>query len=207
MTPFVRLTGVAAGLPLPNVDTDMIIPADFLKTVSREGLGQGLFHRLRFDASGSEQADFVLNREPWRSAEILIAGENFGCGSSREHAPWALLDLGIRCIIAPSFAEIFAQNAVKNGMLLISLAPLDVATLLEDAASSDRARMSIDLELCTIARAGGSIIPFTVDALGRARLLGGFDDVALSLLKSTEIGAYERDMRGYRPWTNAIALP
>jgi len=207
MRPFTNLTGFAAALAMPNVDTDMILPADFLKTVSRDGLREGLFHRLRLDADGTERPEFVLNREPWRNAEILVTGANFGCGSSREHAPWALLDFGIRCIVAPSFAEIFAQNAMKNGMLLITLPAIGVDFLLEDAALPDRARMTVDLERGTITRFDGSTKAFAIDASRRARLLAGTDDIGLSLQSSADIDSYERAALRRRPWVKAIALP
>jgi 3-isopropylmalate/(R)-2-methylmalate dehydratase small subunit len=207
MRPFTRLAGIAAAMPVANVDTDTILPAEFLKTVSREGLRRGLFHRLRYDANGVERIDFVLNEAPWRRASILIAGDNFGCGSSREHAPWALLDFGIRCIVAPSFAEIFHQNCLKNGMLLIQPPSSDVKTLLEDARSPEQAQLIVDLEACAITRADGAIMPFGIDAASRIRLLDGADDVALSLRKLPEIEIHERGIYHRRPWVTGITLP
>jgi 3-isopropylmalate/(R)-2-methylmalate dehydratase small subunit len=207
MRPFRHLEGIAAAMPVANIDTDMIVPAQFLKTVSRDGLRRGLFYRQRYDADGAERAGFVLNRAPWREAQLLVTRENFGCGSSREHAPWALLDFGISCIIAPSFAEIFSQNCLKNGMLLIRLAPGDVEALIADAELPARARMIVDLERCTITRADGSMLSFEIDALNRARLLAGIDDVSLSLRRSADIGRHEEKISGDRPWVRAITLP
>lgn len=207
MQPFKSLSGIVAALPIANVDTDMILPADFLKTVSRSGLRRGLFHRLRVDESGVERPDFVLNQEPWRAAEILITEDNFGCGSSREHAPWALLDFGFRCIIAPSFAEIFAQNCTKNGILLVRLDPANIATLMADAATPESARLTVDLNHCTVTRANGEVLPFAIGDAVRARLLSGSDDIVLSLQQATSIRAHEQQMSDGRPWVGQIHIP
>ena len=199
-TPFRRLTGIAAAIPLANVDTDMILPAAFLKTLSRQGLGRGLFYHQRIGPDGSETRDFVLNRSPWREAQILVALDNFGCGSSREHAPWALLDYGIRCIIAPSFAEIFQTNCFKNGMLPIVLPPVDVDRLLAAASIPETATLSVDLEACDIVTSDGAAIPFAVDPQRRARLLAGVDDVAHALQFAEAIGRHEAEVRLQSPW-------
>jgi len=199
MQPFIRLTGIAAALPIANVDTDMILPAAFLKTVSRNGLGNGLFHELRFDADGNKRPDFVLNREPWRAARILIALDNFGCGSSREHAPWALLDFGIRCIVAPSFADIFYGNCFKNGMLPIRLPRVEIDMLMARASHTESAGMTVDLESRTIDHAGGTQ-RFELDAQRRERLLGGFDDIAGALRFEDAITGYESRIAREAPW-------
>lgn len=194
MTPFRRLTGVAAPLPIANVDTDMILPAAFLKTVSREGLGRGLFHNLR---TGD---DFVLDRAPWDAARILVALDNFGCGSSREHAPWALLDFGISCVIAPGFAEIFQGNCFKNGMLPIALPRAEIDLLLAAAADPTTATLIVDLETQSILRANGETIAFGIDAQRRARLLEGLDDIAFALGFEAAIAGHEAMVRIDRPW-------
>ena len=194
MTPFTTLTGIAAPLPLANVDTDMIIPAAFLKTTSRQGLGRGLFHNLR--AGG----DFVLGREPWRRARILVTLDNFGCGSSREHAPWALLDFGIRCVIAPGFAEIFHGNCFKNGMLPVVLMRAEIDLLLADAADPETAVLTVDLESETILRANGTPLPFHIDPQRRTRLLEGVDDIAFALRFGDAIGRHEAEVATDEPW-------
>jgi 3-isopropylmalate/(R)-2-methylmalate dehydratase small subunit len=199
MRPFTRLTGIAAALPIANVDTDMILSAAFLKTVSRTGLGRGLFHALRFDADGRERPGFVLNRPPWREARILITLDNFGCGSSREHAPWALLDFGISCIIAPSFADIFHGNCFKNGMLPIRLPRGDIDRLMAEAERPETAGMTVDLESRTIVHAGGTL-SFDLDAQRRERLLGGVDDIALALRFEAAIGGYEERVATEAQW-------
>ncbi|QGZ93786.1 3-isopropylmalate dehydratase small subunit [Terricaulis silvestris] len=199
MTPFVRLTGIAAPLPIANIDTDMLVPAPFLKTVSRQGLGGALFHNQRFDELGQERLDFVINRAPWREAKILITLENFGCGSSREHAPWALLDFGIRCIIAPSFADIFHSNCCKNGILPIELDRAIVEDLMERARDPARATFTVDLEALTITT-GDREIPFAVDEQRRTRLLEGIDDIANSLHHEAAISAHEERARREMPW-------
>ncbi len=200
MDAFVRLEGVAAALPMANVDTDMIIPKQFLKTIQRTGLGKFLFHDRRRTQDGGEIDTFVLNRSPWRDAEILIAGTNFGCGSSREHAPWALADFGIRCVVAPSFADIFFNNSSKNGILLVALPESDIETLMKDASEPETARMIVDLEQCTITRADGTVLAFEVDAHRRHCLLNGLDDIGLTLERTREIEAYEARAADSRPW-------
>ena len=200
MDAFVRLEGVAAALPMANVDTDMIIPKQFLKTIQRTGLGKFLFHDRRRTQDGGEIDTFVLNRSPWRNAEILIAGTNFGCGSSREHAPWALADFGIRCVVAPSFADIFFNNSSKNGILLVALPESDVETLMKDASEPETARMTVDLEQCTITRADGTVLAFEVDAHRRHCLLNGLDDIGLTLERTGHIESYEARAADSRPW-------
>ena len=203
MQAFTTLTGVAAPLPLANVDTDKIIPARFLKTIKRTGLGVHAFDTLRYDASGAERADFVLNQEPYRHAEILIAHENFGCGSSREHAPWALLDFGIRCVIAPSFADIFHGNSFKNGILPIAL-PREVCDLLmEDARMGGNARLSVDLARQVVVRPSGEEIPFEIDAFRKHLLLNGLDDIDQTMLRGTAIDSYEAKQPSWLPGVTA----
>ncbi len=204
MQPFTVLTGIAAPLPLANVDTDKIIPARFLKTIKRTGLGVHLFDTLRFDGAGAERPDFVLNTEPYRHAEVLIAHENFGCGSSREHAPWALLDFGIRCVIAPSFADIFHTNCFKNGILPIAL-PREVCDrLMEDARMGGNARLTIDLGRQMVVRPNGEEIPFAVDALRRQLLLNGLDEIGQTMQRGPAIDAYETRLRHQAPWMPGI---
>ena len=204
MQPFTVLTGIAAPLPMANVDTDKIIPARFLKTIKRTGLGVHLFDTLRFDGAGAERPDFVLNTEPYRQAEVLIAHENFGCGSSREHAPWALLDFGIRCVIAPSFADIFHTNCFKNGILPIAL-PREVCDrLMEDARMGSNARLTIDLPRQVVVRPNGEEIPFAVDALRRHLLLNGLDDIGQTMQRAPAINAYEARLRQQAPWMPGI---
>ena len=200
MDAFRILTAIAAPLPMANVDTDKIIPARFLKTIKRTGLGQNLFDGLRYDEDGAERPDFVLNREPYRRANILVAGENFGCGSSREHAPWALLDFGIRCVIAPSFADIFHNNCFKNGILPVCL-PRDVVdALMEDASLGANARLTVDLERNVVVRPNGEELGFATDALRRRLLLEGLDDIGQTLLHTAAIDRFEHDRAGAMPW-------
>jgi 3-isopropylmalate/(R)-2-methylmalate dehydratase small subunit len=204
MEKFTRLTGVAAPLPMANVDTDKIIPARFLKTIKRTGLGVHLFDTLRYDANGAERPDFVLNREPYRHAQILVAHENFGCGSSREHAPWALLDFGIRCVIAPDFADIFNNNCYKNGILPIRL-PREVCdVLIEDARLGGNARITIDLEREVVVRPNGEEIPFKTDSFRRHLLLNGLDDIGQTLQHTPAIDRYEAKQRAEASWLPAI---
>ncbi len=199
MQAFTTLTGVAAPLPLANVDTDKIIPAQFLKTIKRTGLGVHLMHTLRYDGAGQERPDFVLNREPYRHAEVLIAHENFGCGSSREHAPWALLDFGIRCVIAPSFADIFHTNCFKNGILPVAL-PREVCDqLMEDAAMGGNARITIDLARQVVIRPNGEEIVFTIDAFRKNLMLLGLDDIGQTLQQTADIDAYEGRQASWMP--------
>ncbi len=206
MQPFTELTGVAAPLPLANVDTDKIIPARFLKTIARSGLGTNLFDTLRYDGTGAERPEFVLNQAAYRHAEILIAHENFGCGSSREHAPWALLDFGIRCVIAPSFADIFHSNCFKNGILPIVL-PREVCdALMEDARLGGNARLTVDLNRQVVLRPDGTAIPFTIDPHGRHMLLQGLDEIGQTLTRGAAIDAYEAERRAAEPWMPALTV-
>ncbi len=200
MTPFTTLTGIAAPLPIANVDTDKIIPARFLKTIERKGLGRAAFADMRFNDDGSEKPDFVLNREPYRAAEILIAHENFGCGSSREHAPWALLDFGIRCVIAPDFADIFFNNSFKNGILPIKLPREICDMLMEDAKMGANSRITVDLARQVVARPNGEEIPFEVDPLRKHRLLHGLDDIGETMQRATVIEGFEQKQRAAQPW-------
>ncbi len=199
MDKFTTLTAVAAPLNVANVDTDKIIPARFLKTIKRTGLGKSLFADMRYNADGSEKADFVLNQEKYRKAQILVAGDNFGCGSSREHAPWALLDFGIRCVIAPSFADIFFNNCFKNGILPIRL-PEDVcAKLMDDAALGTNARLTVDLERQVVVRPNGEEFAFNVDPFRKHCLLNGLDDIGLTLEHTAAIDAYEARQPAWQP--------
>jgi 3-isopropylmalate/(R)-2-methylmalate dehydratase small subunit len=200
MQKFTTLTGIAAPLPLINVDTDMIIPKQFLKTIKRSGLGRNLFDEMRYDDDGRETPDFVLNKPAYRNAQILVAGDNFGCGSSREHAPWALLDFGIRCVIAPSFADIFFNNCFKNGILPIVLPQEDVDKLMEDAERGANATVTVDLENQTISGPDGGEIGFEVDQFRKHCLLNGLDDIGLTLEKAPAIDAFEAQAVQARPW-------
>lgn len=200
MDKFTTLSGVAAPLPIINVDTDQIIPARYLTTIGRTGLGRGLFHSMRYEDDGSNRPGFVLNRAPYDRARILVAGENFGCGSSREHAPWALMDFGIRCVIAPSFADIFFNNCVKNGILLIPLPQAMVEALQAEIADPAKATLGIDLPKQEIRRADGSTITFEIDASRKHRLLNGLDDIGLTLEKSAAISSFEKAQRASQPW-------
>jgi 3-isopropylmalate/(R)-2-methylmalate dehydratase small subunit len=200
MDKFNTLTGIAAPLPQINVDTDMIIPKQFLKTIKRSGLGVNLFDEMRYDDDGNEIADFVLNKPAYREAQILVAGENFGCGSSREHAPWALLDFGIRCVIAPSFADIFYNNCFKNGILPIALPQEQVDMLMEDAERGANAVISVDLENQTITGPDGGSISFDVDPFRKHCLMNGLDDIGLSLEKGAAIDTFETKSTQERPW-------
>mgnify|MGYP000899351349 FL=1 len=200
MQKFDQLTGVAAPLDILNIDTDMIIPKQFLKTIKRSGLGKNLFDEMRYDRDGSEMADFVLNRAPYRQAEILVAGDNFGCGSSREHAPWALLDFGIRCVISTSFADIFYNNCFKNGILPIVVSPDARDALLADAADTENPELSIDLVTQTIRRPNGVTISFEVDAFRKKCLLEGLDDIGLTMEKSGSIDDFESNRTQQQPW-------
>jgi 3-isopropylmalate/(R)-2-methylmalate dehydratase small subunit len=204
MQAFTHLTAVAAPLNMANVDTDKIIPARFLKTIKRSGLGVNLFDGLRYNADGSEKPDFVLNQPKYRHSEILVAGENFGCGSSREHAPWALLDFGIRCVIAPSFADIFHGNCFKNGILPIALPQEICDRLMADAALGTNARITIDLEKQVVIRPDGEEIPFEVDSFRKHCLLNGLDDIGLTLEHAPAIDRFEASRRQNQPWQPAI---
>jgi 3-isopropylmalate/(R)-2-methylmalate dehydratase small subunit len=206
MDKFTTLTGVAAPLPLANVDTDKIIPARFLKTIKRTGLGVHLFDTLRFDAEGKERPEFVLNREPYRHAEVLIAHENFGCGSSREHAPWALLDFGIRCVIAPDFADIFHTNCFKNGILPVKL-PREVCdALIEDAKLGGNARITVDLERQVVVRPNGEEIAFEIDPFRKHLLLNGLDDIGQTLQHVVAINGYEGKQKTEKSWLPGISV-
>jgi 3-isopropylmalate/(R)-2-methylmalate dehydratase small subunit len=206
MDAFTTLTGVAAPLPLANVDTDKIIPARFLKTIKRTGLGVNLFDTLRYDGSGAERPDFVLNQPAYRHAELLVAHENFGCGSSREHAPWALLDFGIRCVIAPSFADIFHTNCFKNGILPVVL-PREVCDqLMEDAALGGNARITVDLARQVVVRPNGEEIPFAIDAFRKHLLLNGLDDIGQTMQRAAAIDTFEGERAQTASWMPAISV-
>jgi 3-isopropylmalate/(R)-2-methylmalate dehydratase small subunit len=200
MEKFSRLTGVAAPLPVVNVDTDMIIPKDYLKTIKRTGLGKGLFAEARYNEDGSENPDFVLNQPAWRNASILVAGDNFGCGSSREHAPWALLDFGIRCVISTSFADIFYNNCFKNGILPIVVSQENLDKLMDDARRGANATVSIDLEEQEIRGPDGGVIKFDIDAFKKHCLLNGLDDIGLTLEKASAIDTYEAKNSTTHSW-------
>lgn len=200
MDKFTTLTATAAPLELINIDTDMIIPKQFLKTIKRTGLGKNLFDEMRYNEDGSEIAEFVLNKPAYRNAQILVTGDNFGCGSSREHAPWALLDFGIRCIIAPSFADIFFNNCFKNGILPIKLPKEEVAKLMDDANRGANAVITVDLEKQEISGPDGGSISFDVEPFRKHCLLNGLDDIGLSLEKAPKIDAFESKQQGRAPW-------
>jgi len=200
MTPFSTLTGVAAPMPLVNIDTDMIIPKQFLKTIQRSGLGKNLFDEMRYDRQGGEIADFVLNQPAYRQAEILVAGDNFGCGSSREHAPWALLDFGIRCVISTSFADIFHGNCFKNGILPITLPQAQVDVLMDEARKGANARITVDLAAQTVTTSDGTVFTFDIDPFRKHCLLNGLDDIGLTLEKAAAIDAFEAQARVAQPW-------
>jgi 3-isopropylmalate/(R)-2-methylmalate dehydratase small subunit len=203
MEKFTTLSGVAAPLDMMNVDTDMIIPKLHLRTIKRTGLGKVVFDELRFHTDGSEKPEFILNQEPYRGAKILIAGDNFGCGSSREHAPWALLDYGIRCIISTSFADIFYNNCFKNGILPITVAPAELDMLMADATDPDNPEFTVDLEAKTITRPQGETLRFNIDDFRRDCLLNGLDDIGLTLQKVDKIDAFEAAQRQQQPWLYA----
>jgi 3-isopropylmalate/(R)-2-methylmalate dehydratase small subunit len=200
MTPFTTLTGIAAPMPLVNIDTDMIIPKQFLKTIARTGLGKNLFDEMRYNLDGTEIADFVLNQPAYRKAEIIIAGDNFGCGSSREHAPWALLDFGIRCVVATSFADIFYNNCFKNGILPVVMPQEVVEVLMADAKRGENARQTVDLVAQTVTTSDGQTFPFEVDAHRKHCLLNGLDDIGMTLEKAAAIDSFEKKNAVSRPW-------
>ena len=200
MEKFTKITGVAAPMPLMNIDTDMIIPKQFLKTIKRSGLGVNLFDEMRYDSDGKEIPDFVLNQPAYRDAQIIVAGDNFGCGSSREHAPWALLDFGIRVIVSTSFADIFYNNCFKNGILPIVLPQEDVDKLMDDAERGSNAVLSVDLESQTITGPDGGTISFEIDPHRKHCLLNGLDDIGLTLEKVSAIDAFEARAAADRPW-------
>ncbi|MBT8153804.1 3-isopropylmalate dehydratase small subunit [Epibacterium ulvae] len=200
MDKFETFTGIAAPMPLVNIDTDMIIPKVFLKSIARTGFGKNLFDEMRFNRDGTEIEDFVLNKPQYRSSQILIAGDNFGCGSSREHAPWALEDFGIKVIVSTSFADIFFSNCFKNGMLPIVLPQEQVDILMKDAERGENARMTVDLEAQEITTSDGDVISFDVDAFKKHCLLNGLDDIGLTLEKADSIKTFEEQASQARPW-------
>ena len=200
MQKFDTLTGVAAPLPIDNVDTDMIIPKQYLKTIKRTGLGRGLFSEMRYNDDGSENPDFVLNRPAYRSAKIIVAGDNFGCGSSREHAPWALLDFGIRCVISTDFADIFYNNCFKNGILPVKVSADDLAKLMDDAERGANATLTVDLPKQEIRGPDGGVVKFELDPFRKATLIEGLDDIGLTLTEAPAIGAFEAKSAAARPW-------
>jgi len=201
MDKFNTLSGIAAPMPLINIDTDMIIPKQFLKTIKRSGLGVNLFDEMRYDDDGQEIPDFVLNKTAYRNAEIIVGGDNFGCGSSREHAPWALLDFGIRCVISTSFADIFYGNCFKNGILPIVLPKEQVDQLMEDAERGENARISVDLEAQTVTSSDGTEFRFEVDPFKKQCMLNGLDDISLTMEKSAAIDTFEADYQARMPWS------
>ncbi|MEW2912285.1 3-isopropylmalate dehydratase small subunit [Leisingera sp. JC11] len=200
MEKFQKLQGIAAPMPLVNIDTDMIIPKVFLKSIQRTGFGKNLFDEMRYNRDGTEIEDFVLNKPQYRNAEILVAGDNFGCGSSREHAPWAIADFGIKCIISTSFADIFFNNSFKNGILPIVLPQEQVDILMADAEKGENARMTVDLEAQEITTSDGEVIPFEVDAFKKHCLLNGLDDIGLTMEKADSIKTFEDKAAQERPW-------
>jgi len=205
MEKFTTLTGVAAPMDMINVDTDMIIPKQFLKTIKRTGLGKNLFSEMRYNEDGSEKPDFVLNKSAYRNAQILVAGDNFGCGSSREHAPWALLDFGVRCVISTSFADIFYNNCFKNGILPITVSKEDLDKLMDDAERGANATLSIDLENQTISGPDGGEVTFELDDFKKECLLNGLDDVGLTLKKDDAISRFEEKTNTAQPWIPGVA--
>ncbi|MDA0306299.1 MAG: 3-isopropylmalate dehydratase small subunit [Proteobacteria bacterium] len=200
MEKFTTLTGVAAPMDMINIDTDMIIPKQFLTTIERSGLGKGLFFEMRYAADGSDNPDFILNKPAYKDTSIIVAGDNFGCGSSREHAPWALLDYGIRCVISTSFADIFYNNCFKNGILPIRLPREDVEKLLEDAERGANATITIDLESQTITGPDGGEIKFDLDEFKKHCLLNGLDDIGLTLGQEDKINDFEEGRKATQPW-------
>jgi len=205
MQTFDKLTGVAAPMNMINVDTDMIIPKNFLKTIKRSGLGKNLFDEMRFDREGNENPDFVLNKPAYREAKIIVAGDNFGCGSSREHAPWALLDFGIRCVISTSFADIFYNNCFKNGILPIKVTKEQLDDLMDDAERGANATLSIDLESQTIQGPDGGEVQFEVDEFRKHLLLNGLDDIGLTLQKVDKVDSFEERQNASQPWLAGVA--
>ncbi|MEM7744686.1 MAG: 3-isopropylmalate dehydratase small subunit [Pseudomonadota bacterium] len=200
MEKFTTLTGVAAPLDMINVDTDMIIPKQFLKTIKRSGLGVHAFTEMRYNDDGSENPDFVLNQPAYRDAKILVAGDNFGCGSSREHAPWAILDQGIRCVISTSFADIFYNNCFKNGILAVKVSPEDLEKLMDDAGRGANAVLAVDLEAQTITGPDGGTVTFEIDAGRKHALLNGLDEIGESLQQSDAISTHEAKRNAAQPW-------
>lgn len=205
MDKFETFTGVAAPMPAQNIDTDKVIPARFLKTIQRKGLGKNLFNDMRYESDGSEKKSFILNQPAYRNAEVLVVGDNFGCGSSREHAPWALNDFGIKCLIGTDFADIFFNNSSKNGMLLIKLPKEIVDELMEDAGLGSNARLTVNLEDQTITRPNGDVVKFDVDPFKKHCLLNGLDDIGLTMANKDDIDGFESKDGGARPWSPTIA--
>lgn len=199
MDKFTTLTGVAAPLPITNVDTDMIIPKQYLKTIHRTGLGKGLFSEMRYNEDGSENPDFVLNKPAYRNAQVLVAEDNFGCGSSREHAPWALLDYGIRCVVSTSFADIFYNNCFQNGILPAIVSPEDLQKLMDDASRGANATLTVDLESQEIRGPDGGAVKFQIDEFRKHCLLNGLDSIGLTMVKEPQIKAFE-DKLSERAW-------
>ena len=200
MQKFTTLTAVAAPLPMINVDTDMIIPKQYLKTIKRTGLGKGLFSEKRYNDDGSENPDFVLNKPAYRNTKILVSGDNFGCGSSREHAPWALLDFGIRCVISTSFGDIFYNNCFKNGILPVQVSPEDLDKLFDDARRGANATLTVDLEKQEIRGPDGGAVKFDIDPVRKHSLLNGLDDIGMTMVKSSAIASFESKTKAVRPW-------
>ena len=200
MDKFTTLSGIAAPMPLVNIDTDMIIPKQYLKTIARTGLGKGLFSEMRYNEDGSENPDFVLNQPAYRKAQILVAEDNFGCGSSREHAPWALLDFGVRCVISTSFADIFYNNCFKNGILPIKVSREDLAKLMDDASRGSNATLTVDLEAQEIRGPDGGVVKFDIDAFRKHCLIEGLDDIGLTMVKADKIASFEKKDSAARPW-------
>ncbi len=200
MQPFTTLTGVAAPLEIMNVDTDMIIPKQYLKTIKRTGLGAGLFSEMRYKEDGTENPDFVLNKPAYRKAQIIVAGDNFGCGSSREHAPWALLDFGVRCVISTSFADIFYNNCFKNGILPVTVSQADLDKLMDDAKRGANATLTVDLEAQEIRGPDGGVVTFEIDPFRKHCLLNGLDDIGLTMEKADAISGFEKKAAESRPW-------
>ena len=200
MEKFEKMTAIAAPIPLINIDTDMIIPKQFLKTIKRSGLGVSAFHEMRYQMDGTENPDFVLNQDAYRNANILVAGDNFGCGSSREHAPWALLDFGVRCVISTSFADIFYNNCFKNGILPVIVTDKELNVLMQDAEKGSNARMVIDLESQLIETSDGKVINFDVDQHRKHCLINGLDDIGLTMEKAASIDMFEKHMATNAPW-------
>ncbi|MCC2096897.1 MAG: 3-isopropylmalate dehydratase small subunit [Hyphomicrobiales bacterium] len=200
MDKFTTLTGVAAPLNIVNIDTDAIIPKQYLKTIARTGLGKGLFSEMRYNADGSENPDFILNKPAYRNAKILVAGDNFGCGSSREHAPWALLDFGITCVISTSFADIFYNNCFQNGVLPAKVSKEDLDKLMDDAGRGANATLTVDLEKQEITGPDGGVVKFDIEPFRKHCLLNGLDDIGLTMQKNKDIGTYEKKVAEARPW-------
>jgi 3-isopropylmalate/(R)-2-methylmalate dehydratase small subunit len=200
MEKFTVLEGVAAPMPMINIDTDKVIPKQYLKTIKRTGLGKGLFAELRYNADGSDNPDFVLNKPAYKNTKIIVAGDNFGCGSSREHAPWALLDYGIRCVISTSFADIFYNNCFKNGILPIKVKPEDLEKLFDDAERGANATLTVDLAKQEIRGPDGGVVHFDIDPFRKHCLLNGLDDIGLTMVKSEQIADHENQVKAARPW-------